>query len=197
MFLVLYNCYCQHRCDIVWSNENLDFHYDARNDIFISWNRNVKLFYLFYPPNFIVISIIIPLILLSDTLDWVSRWRPGSPLWTSSPSWRSSSSMSAWGSTRWNYKFWLALVSSSNELVEHWVHDSDPSCNITTESLIVTMDHGSEDPIPDISGQWPGGSSSLSVRISDHWNLFWRPNPNISTWVGPWVFNGCAFLIPK
>ena len=125
MFLVLYNCYCQHRCDIVWSNENLDFHYDARNDIFISWNRNVKLFYLFYPPNFIVISIIIPLILLSDTLDWVSRWRPGSPLWTSSPSWRSSSSMSAWGSTRWNYKFWLALVSSSNELVEHWVHDSD------------------------------------------------------------------------
>ena len=27
------------------------------------------------------------------------------------------------------------------------------SYNITTESLIVTMDHGSEDPIPDISGQ--------------------------------------------
>ena len=27
------------------------------------------------------------------------------------------------------------------------------STDITTENLIVTMDHGSEDPIPDMSGQ--------------------------------------------
>ena len=31
--------------------------------------------------------------------------------------------------------------------------DTGTSLNITTENLNVTMDHGSEDPIPDISGQ--------------------------------------------
>ena len=32
--------------------------------------------------------------------------------------------------------------------------DTGTSLNITTENLNVTMDHGSEDPIPDISGQY-------------------------------------------